>query len=579
MDDYVLIAGPLDQPALRCRLEAIKLTKAWRWALQSKRFWLAVRTQRPARCAPFWSGSGLGVGDVVGLPLPAHADPGAGAAFERRALTLAGSVISNSWGRYVLVVTDVDGETVAVFRDPSGAQEALLSSLYGAAVVTSQPPAWLRSQLDRALSVDLDRAAILLADAAAFSGPPPLQGLDWVAPGQLAVRAARGRLTSELLWRPGRIAAADPAPHGAAARLLLERSVDRAVAGLLGDCSPALVEISGGLDSAVVAAAVAQASAAPVTGLNFYGDHALADERAYARAVAETLGVDLLFKPRQSAPWTEAVVHEASRGMRPAPSGLDAARIATVADVVRERGFSAVFTGQGGDAALLQQPSAAIFADQWRAQGVSSLCNGALTASARRLKRSVWSVGWEALAPGRRMRPATSPLVSREGRRLNALPPHPWVQDAEGLGPAKRLQVSALVTAQAAYHNPLARQVDVIHPLLSQPVLESCLTIPAWELGGPRDRHLAREAFRARLPESVYRRGSKGDLTAFFGQAIRDSLSFIRPFLMDGRLAAAGILDRDALDAALDPDQLLWKGGYQHIARAVAVEGWVSHWR
>src|SRR5690606_22473677 len=128
---------PLDQPALRSRLEAIKLTKAWRWALQSKRFWLAVRTQRPARCAPFWSGSGLGVGDVVGLPLPAHADPGAGAAFERRALTLAGSVISNSWGRYVLVVTDVDGETVAVFRDPSGAQEALLSSLYGAAVVMS----------------------------------------------------------------------------------------------------------------------------------------------------------------------------------------------------------------------------------------------------------------------------------------------------------------------------------------------------------------------------------------------------------------------------------------------------------
>ncbi len=57
------------------------------------------------------------------------------------------------------------------------------------------------------------------------------------------------------------------------------------------------------------------------------------------------------------------------------------------------------------------------------------------------------------------------------------------------------------------------------------------------------------------------------------------SLEVLRPLLLDGVLADAGVLDRAAVDAALQPDRLMTTGEGTRLLRAAMVEGWVRRWQ
>lgn len=132
-----------------------------------------------------------------------------------------------------------------------------------------------------------------------------------------------------------------------------------------------------------------------------------------------------------------------------------------------------------------------------------------------------------------------------------------------------------------ARHEPSALTpfVDVRNPLCAQPVVEACLSLPTpiLTLGG-RDRGLARHAFRDRLPIENIERRSKGDMTRLYGRLVHDSLDFLRPWLLEGRLAGLGLLDLEAADVALARETLLWRGGYSAVMVLAAFEGWVRHW-
>jgi asparagine synthase (glutamine-hydrolysing) len=159
-------------------------------------------------------------------------------------------------------------------------------------------------------------------------------------------------------------------------------------------------------------------------------------------------------------------------------------------------------------------------------------------------------------------------------------PPHPWLTGLDRLPPGKRAHVrritAALVTHLASRR---AEAVDLVHPLLTQPMLELCLSLPTMQLtAGRRGRDLARRAFGDRLPEMVRERRSKGDLSADFGRALAASLPALRAHLLDGRLAAEGVIDRERTDAVLDADHLAWRGDYGDVMTAAAIESWVRVW-
>jgi asparagine synthase (glutamine-hydrolysing) len=125
-----------------------------------------------------------------------------------------------------------------------------------------------------------------------------------------------------------------------------------------------------------------------------------------------------------------------------------------------------------------------------------------------------------------------------------------------------------------------ARAAELIHPLLSQPVVELCLSIPADMLAeGGRDRGLARRAFTERLPPAVIERRSKGDLTGFYGAAIAHGLPELRETLLEGRLVARGVLDARVLSNTLDLDRLAVQGRHGEIMALAALELWARCWQ
>ena len=142
------------------------------------------------------------------------------------------------------------------------------------------------------------------------------------------------------------------------------------------------------------------------------------------------------------------------------------------------------------------------------------------------------------------------------------------------------MQIEGLTDALIFQGDSLrARSVRIIHPLMSQPILETCLDLPVDALvRGGRDRGLARKAFQTSLPPEVSERRTKGDMTAFYGRMIARSLKVLRPFLLEGGLAQAGLLDLERLDEALTCERLAADGGYGDVMDLATQEAWARRW-
>lgn len=158
-------------------------------------------------------------------------------------------------------------------------------------------------------------------------------------------------------------------------------------------------------------------------------------------------------------------------------------------------------------------------------------------------------------------------------------------EDAEHRGPAgslpaKRQQISALAAnLNANGATGRGERAYLAHPLLSQPVVEMCLAIPAPVLSaGERERSFAREAFADRLPREIVERRSKGDISVFLNRTLAASGGFLRAFLLEGQLAAHGLIDVAEMDRALEPEAMVWKDASREILTAAALEAWVRHW-
>jgi len=538
--------------------------------------WLA--TSGPRRPKVLAVGSWLLVGDVFDRRRHFASDEPVledAHLFERK-------MIRRFWGRYVGVRLGPDGDLVAVLRDPSGALECLTWSAGGLLFAASDAPAWLVAAVRPDWRLALDRIASALADPLNSWGACLIDGPNLLTPGVLA-DLTTGETT--VLWQPDVFArwSEDGIIGDVDAETCLRDAVDEAVGGLARNDGGLAAEISGGLDSAIVAGSLARVRPDVALWLNAYGIDPGSDERSYARAMASLVGARLTEVPRAPEPLTEAMLLGLTVGVRPGFNALDTPNDRVWADHLQQAGATTLMTGKGGDAVFIQGAGSDVFSDLWRERGASAILSPALPALARWNGRSVWSLVADARAHDRRrarlgQRPSfiTGLLVGEPDPTGN----HPWLEAADDLGPAKRYQIAGVING-ATFHGASAQTAaaDLVHPLLAQPVVETCLVLSARQLTqGQRDRALARAAFRDRLPRSIAERRSKGELTAYYGRRLARSLGVVRPWLLEGRLAAAGLVDRPKLDGLLREDSLIWRGGVGEIMIAAAMESWVRTW-
>ena len=221
----------------------------------------------------------------------------------------------------------------------------------------------------------------------------------------------------------------------------------------------------------------------------------------------------------------------AAMSLRPALCGLDAGYDRDVLAHAQAAGAEAMLTGQGGDVLLFQLPTLKVAVDALRTLGPRAYVSPYVLTVAQRRLISVWAVLGAMRRAGRGhdpeavARPAFLTTGAGDATRL-----HPWREGLEALPPVKRLQVIELIGCRILFGDfRRCRALNLVHPLLSQPLMEHCLAAPAGTLTlGVRDRALARQVFADRLPAAIVERCSKGDLTGPYGWRLISSTSSSR---------------------------------------------------
>lgn len=575
MSDFLLVCRRADSDATRSlssELAQLAIGQGFEVSDLNSMAWLGVVGPNPPRTTSIanWTL----IGDVFNrrspdLPVTSPNDPWA---YERK-------LLARIWGRFIGVQFGPGDQAMALLRDPSGALECVAWTHDELTLVSSSALGWLIRRLRPNWRINTPRLAQALRDPVPATGPLLLEGPVALHPG--TVQPLPLPAPPEMIWSPGDIArrSLDVWPSSEEASDTLQRAIDDTVAQLADISSPLAAEVSGGLDSSIVASSLARHDRTSVkVWINAYGGTEEADERRFVAALGRKLSIDVVSVPHVTAPMDETWLVEISKDYRPGLNALDRPHDLNWQRRLSATGVKGLMTGRGGDTILLQRANGDVFTDLWRARGWRSLWSADAHELAASNEVSLWSLAHHARRhrnhrPLRSSHPMFPPLP-------DTFPSHPWLEGWDAFGPAKAFQIAGLADS-VSRHGPseLSRAVDVRNPLCAQPVIEACLALPAPLLTvGGRDRGLARRAFNARIPPEIIDRRSKGDMTRVYGRMIHANLDFLRPWLIEGRLAALGVIDADAADSELTREALLWHGNYGALILAAAFEGWVRVW-
>lgn len=357
----------------------------------------------------------------------------------------------------------------------------------------------------------------------------------------------------------------------------LQRRIVECVSAWSASRCDILVELSGGLDSSIVTAAL-KAASADFSAITFATPDAEGDERIFARAVASHCAIDLA-EVEHDDRWIDLIALPEAISARPGAysvlSGLDRA----FADNVLDHSLP-IFGGIGGDSVFQFDTTVAPILDSFRRSGPSRRACRAMRDVARASGATIWEaarLSWRAHRAGPRLGWRRDLTYLVEAAMPARQPAHPWDADAQRFTPAKRNHVESIrrildfLDRPGRWHGR-----EVFAPLLSAPVVEFCLSVPSdyWYVGG-RNRAVARAAFADHLPAEIVWRQGKGRMEALCAAAYLRQRSDLRDLLLGGRLAERGMLDAPAIEAYLKRDLADGEFDYFRLIEIGDTERWV----
>ena len=496
------------------------------------------------------------------------------------------TLVDDFWGRYVAFLQSPSAST-CVLRDPSGTLPCYLFRSEEVCLVFS----WLEDALalldERApRAVNWDALATQLAKGGLIGHETALQGVTHVLPGE---RVDLHDGTRTLLWSAVAFARESSSQSSAEATHQLRHRVQACTAAWASCYPTVLARLSGGVDSSIMLACLsASRTPSDVIGLNYHSEGSDSDERRYARLTASHVGRDLVERERNREFRIDSVMRIA-RLPDPVPYvGYMNSR--TDASLARAHGASAIFTGAGGDSVFYEIPRWWPAADYLATRGLDVGFPAAALDAARLGRLSVWlTIGlalrqWHKPDLAETHMMGHKELLCADHLGLDSNDPqrfmHPALLEAGDLPIGKYMQTIA-VMYPLGYYDPFeqAAAPELVNPLLSQPLVELCLKLPTYLLTqGGRGRALVRRAFAQDLPAQIVNRRSKGGMEEHVKQVLLDNLDFVRGMLLDGQLAARGLIDRDRIAAFLSGRPSVLAAPIGQFHSLVAVEAWLSRW-
>jgi len=402
-------------------------------------------------------------------------------------------------------------------------------------------------------------------------------GVTEVLPGHAMVLEP-GSMTIEPCWSPWNYTdRGDALDEPTRLREVIISAVEVAVRAR----SQVLLELSGGLDSSILAACLHQLGVrfSVVTYVPFGPK---GDERRFADAVAQAYGCASFVRyPSASSidPTRSGAAHLARPSARCFTQEFDRLGV----ELAREIGADLILNGGAGDGVLGYFSSAAPAVDRWRSEGPSwGLVETVRDiASARGVAPS--TVTWAAIrqipkrSSARQQEPDLSFLVTSTTERIAPIY-HPWLGRADVRLPGKLSQIRSLAGIYGHLEGTTrGLEVSLIYPFMMQPVLETALSIPSWRsCAGGRDRAVARAAFAADLPDLVRLRRSKGTFDGLTFDIFHHHRTTIADMLLDGHLSRMRIVDRNAIAAYFSRQAIPQSRDLNRLMALVDCEAWID---
>jgi asparagine synthase (glutamine-hydrolysing) len=487
------------------------------------------------------------------------------------------ALLESFWGGYVAAIDA--GDFVTVRRDPSATFGCYFTNRAGVTAFASDADLLVSSGLAGA-EVDFEAVGRQFFSAGVPSPSTAIRGIRELLAG-FAVRLPGGIDDQQQCWSPwdhvrGPDDRVDDADH-------LSRTVAHCVQSWASANGRLLVSVSGGLDSSIVAACLARAGADAIC-LTMVADDPAGDERPYARALCNQLGFQLVERPYRLEHIDIAEplgIHLPRPRDRTQALGYEEAHLEIAAAIAA----GAFMTGNGGDSVFGYSQSAAPVADRFLCHGLGLGMLGTLLDVCRQTGCSLFE---GAAAAGRLA--LRSPRYSCKPDPLFLHPDlvseipldvleHSWLDAPADALPGKAAHIAWILRVQNCLEPSRGAHLPVLNPLMSQPIVETCLRIPTWEWrSGGRDRSVARRAFERDLPPLVANRRIKGSPSHFAARLLDHFRSEIRERLLDGHLARHRVVDAVALEQMLAGKRPVTDVQRVRILEFTAAEAWLDFW-
>ena len=500
-------------------------------------------------------------------------------------------LVEGYWGYYVAFIQDSDGIAQYVLRDPTGGLQCHLTESAGVTVILSDIGDCAALGLPP-FSVDWGHMAAFFRQFRLVSRTTGFAEVTQLYAGEcLSIKDgdAADRTSRSFYWHPVSIYEAGRIENPRKAKSTLRSTIRTCVAAWASSYDSIVHQASGGLDSSIVAACMADESLnTDVLCFNFFTEMAEGDERSYARVIAQSTGFELVECQMRVSDQKLEDLFNRTRVSSPTMLGVLAKPEQVMQRLLTERHAGAVFTGQGGDQLFQQGRSSMIAAEYAHHYGIRPPLFRIAKGISHLTQKSIWSV-WATVVRyglfGRTFDPYSQfelPSLLSDGARgmlRSSEYVHPWVSAAHRLPSSKISQVFDVIDCQRFFGRPCANGEYVL-PLVSQPIIERCLQIPTYvHAHRGKSRGLVREAFERNVPAKIIQRESKGGTTSYLARLFLGDIAYLRELLLDGVLVREGMLDRRELENALSERELVRVGLLRPILCAVMAETWLSTWR
>lgn len=500
-------------------------------------------------------------------------------------------LVDEYWGHYVAFLRTADGGRRFVLRDPTGGLPCYTTNANGIDIFLCDIADSVRLNLPP-FSINWNHLTSfflysrLVTRTTGFVEVTQLLGGECLA---IEYNDIRANITRSFYWNPVEICESACIEDVAQAREVLRTAIRHCVIAWGSSYKSILHQLSGGLDSSIVATCLGSARVCPnILCFHFFTKLAGGDERPYARAAAHHADLELI---ERECPVSERSLEnqlERSMAASPALVGFLPASELFKRRLAAERRAGATFSGQGGDHLFQQRRSAMIAAEYAHRHGLRPELLRIARDTSRMTRQSIWSVTHGAVGSGL-LRWAfdpyadivrESPILSNNAR-ASVSPEdyvHPWVADGTRLPASKMQQIFDVVDCQVFYLVPRPYS-EQVHPLISQPIVERCLRIPSYVLTyRGRPRGLVRDAFEGDMPAKIIDRYSKGGTTSYFNEMLVENADFLRELLLDGHLVRERVLDRRKLEDQVSERELILGKQMVPLLNAARAETWLSNW-